>query len=317
MASALLIVSLPARMFLVRDGASVTLLPLALFCVHAQLIDESFTAKLAQLADADPEKTRLKHLDDALKGELAIAADRYRPYDNLRINTDYLLASRNLNTAILEYAGSSPQQIQAFCFASFETAVRHDPGAYTRKVFRQFRWFLWPDAKTFFKDRTDLAGEYRLSAQSLTAHHPTRLRADLQVTRQHYEDDLAALAEAASSLAVHPKLTAFANGVARWALPLECFFILALLATHAWRPLRSLRSAGWAAFFLFLAPLGNAFGVCVVHALDIYRYRITYGGYWLFALAAMITFILAAVGRSRGHAAGKSLHSDLESNPSP
>ena len=79
--------------------------------------------------------------------------------------------------------------------------------------------------------------------------------------------------------------------------------------------MRSLCSAGWAAFFLFLAPLGNAFGVCIVHALDIYRYRTTYGGYWLFALAAMTVFILAAVGQSLRHVGEKRFHSDLESGP--
>ena len=246
-AAALLIFSLPARMFFARDGASVTLLPLALFCVHAQLIDESFTAKLAHLPDTDPEKARLQHLDDVLKGELAIAAERYRPYDNLRISPDYLLDSHELNTAIPEYAGATPQQIKAFCFDAFESAVLHDPGAYTRKVFLQFRWFLWPDTKTFFKDRTDIAGEYRLSAESLAAHQPTGLRADLQAMRQHYEDDLASLAKASPPLSEHPRLTALARSVTRWALPLECIFLLALLAVHAWRPLRDLRSAGWLA----------------------------------------------------------------------
>ncbi|EDY18363.1 hypothetical protein CfE428DRAFT_4147 [Chthoniobacter flavus Ellin428] len=304
-AAALLILALPARMFFVRDGASVTLLPLALFCVHAPLIDESFTAKLAHLPDSAPEKPRLQHLDDVLKGELAIAADHYRPYDHLRINPDYLLDSRKLNTAIPEYAGATPQQIKAFCFGSFASAVLHDPGAYTRKVFLQFHWFLWPDAKTFFKDRSDITGEYRLSAESLTAHQPTGLRADWQTTRQHYQEDLAALAKASPPLAEHPKLTELARGVTRWALPLECLFLLALLAVHVWPPLCNLRSTGWAAFFLFLAPLGNAFGVCIVHALDIYRYRITYGGYWLFVLTAMTAFIFAVAGQALYRTAGK------------
>lgn len=305
--ASLLILWLPARVLFIRDGASVTLLPLALFCVHAELIDHSFEAKIAKLPDTDPDKARLKHLDDVLKSEVRIAAVRYRPYDRLRINPDYLLDSRELNTAIPEYSGPSTEQIKAFCFRSFEEAVLHDPGAYARKVSTQFHWFLSPDTKTFFKDRSDLAGEYRLSADSLNAHRPTKVRADLEEADRRYEDSLATLAKTPTKLEEHPRLIAFAKSLTRWALPLESLFLLALLVVHIWRPLHSLRVAGWAAFFLFLAPLGNALGVCIVHALDIYRYRVTFGGYWLFALAAMTAFTLAVLGQALYRATEKLL----------
>ncbi|MEA3165076.1 MAG: hypothetical protein QOE88_2894, partial [Verrucomicrobiota bacterium] len=68
-AASFLVLWLPARMLFIRDGASVTLLPLALFCVHAQLIEKSFDAKLAALPDSNSDKARLQHLDDVLKSE--------------------------------------------------------------------------------------------------------------------------------------------------------------------------------------------------------------------------------------------------------
>lgn len=296
--ASLLVFWLPARLLFVRDGASVTLLPLALFCVHSPLIEKSFEARLATLPDSDPEKARLRHLDDVLKGEVRVAMERYRPYDVLRINPDYLLDSHVLNSAISEYAGADDRRIKDFCFRSYRDALLHDPGAYAKKVWLQFRWFLFPDTKTLFKDRGNLAAEYQLSAHALTGHPPAGLHADWQEAHRRYEQDLTAQVAVAATLEDHPRLTAFAKGVTRWVVWTEIAFLLALLATHVWSPLHRLRVAGWGAAFLFLAPLGNALGVCLVHALDIYRYRITLGGYLWFALTAMVAFLLVVVGQS-------------------
>jgi hypothetical protein len=74
-----------------------------------------------------------------------------------------------------------------------------------------------------------------------------------------------------------------------------------LAISFLWAPLQNLRIAGLGALVLFSAPLSNAFGVCIVHTLDIYRYRVTYGGYLLFALAAMCVFLVAVLCRTTMH----------------
>jgi hypothetical protein len=272
--------------------------------VHAQFIDESFEARLAKLPNSDPEKVRLQHLDDVLKSEIHAATNPYRPYDILKLNPDYLLDSRNLNAAISNYAGPDIGKIEAFCFASYADAVFHDPEAYARKVVGQFSHFLFPDPKTFVKDSVDLKREYQLSADSMHAHRPSALRPDVSEMDRRYETELAE-----EIAAVNPDrdlpVNTFGRWCARWALFVEALFLAALLAILFWPPLRSLRPGGWAALFLFLAPLGNAFGVCIVHALDIYRYRATYGGYLLFALTAMAAFALLVVVQSLSQIARK------------
>jgi len=53
-----------------------------------------------------------------------------------------------------------------------------------------------------------------------------------------------------------------------------------------------------------LRALGNAMMVCVVHALDVERYRLTYGGFLLFALTAMAVFISLVIARFLRHSPG-------------
>lgn len=305
-ALALLLLWLPARMLFVRDGASVTLLPLALFYVHAQLIEESFDAKLAVLADADPEKARLQHLNDVLKSETRSSMDD-RPYPYLGINPDYLLDSRPMNKALFNCAGHDIESIKAFCFRSYRDAVLHDPAAYAKKVYIQFTYFLFPGPKTFFKDRIDFTREYQWAAKSMTAHRLPFYPPAVSEMERRYEEELAGQIAAARP-PYKPKRNSITKFLTRWAPPVELLtvlFLFALSATHVWPFLHKLRLGGWAAFFLFLAPFGNAFGICIVHALDIDRYRSTFGGYLLFALTAMSAFIVVVLALALLHTGAK------------
>jgi hypothetical protein len=302
----LLIFWVPARLLFVRDGASVTLLPLALLYVHAPLVEKSLEARLATMPDSDPEKARLQHLDDTFKSEIRIAEERYGPYEVLRINPDYLLDSHPINAAIFDYAHHDVKEIKNFCFKAYGNAVLNAPGAYTQKVWLQFRYFLFPDAKTFFKDREDISVEYQLTAKALTAHRPTGLQPTWQEANERYEQEVNPLSTNAAKLERHRKLTAFSRSLPRWIPAVEIAFLITLLAAHLWSPLHKLRAPGWAALFLFFAPFGNALGVCFVHALDIYRYRTTYGGYFLFALTAMALFALLVAAQAIYQSVAKS-----------
>jgi hypothetical protein len=116
-----------------------------------------------------------------------------------------------------------------------------------------------------------------------------------------YGHDLASRIDTTPTTPPKSKHRALTRALARWSPPvtgLSLVFLLALLPTHIWPVLRELRLAGWGALFLFLAPFGNALGVCIVHALDIERYRVTLAGYLLFALSSMVVFILAVLGKT-------------------
>jgi hypothetical protein len=300
-----LLLWLPARIWFVRDGISRTLLPDALFCVHAELIDKLFEARLAALPDSDPEKAKLQALVTALEGEIREAKKGRRIYAKLIIDADYLMHSRTVSSAILEYTGNDRGKFSTFCFVSFFEAVFHYPGDYARKFAAQFEYFLFPEPATFFKDQFNLIKPYRESAESLEPHLNAVFRPELQEMLRKYLQDTTVLLGSVTTLERNRSLHNFAKGAPRWALPLEVAFFLTWIVTLVWSRLSPWRLAGWAACCLFLAPFGNAFGVCIVHTLDIYRYRVTYGGYLLFALSAMTLFALGVIASAVGQAMTK------------
>jgi hypothetical protein len=209
-----------------------------------------------------------------------------------------------MNRALFDYAGHDPGKMKSFCFGSYWGAVLYDPRAYARKVFVQFTYFLWPTPRTFFKERIDVARELQYSTKSLNDHRPPPLPPEVDRMERQYEEQLSAQVEAFPPPAHKSKRHFFIKMLTQWAPPaglLTVVFLTALLTTLAWPPLHKLRPAGWAALVLLSAPLANAFGICIVHALDIGRYRVTFGGYLLFALTAMTAFILLVLGTGLWH----------------
>lgn len=299
--AALGIIWLPGKLLIVRDSASRTLLPDALFCVHAQLIERLFTERLAKMPDGDPGKAKLQTLLKVMDSELVNAANDPNAYDKLGIDPDYLMHSPVFTAAIYEYAGNDRDKFRNFCFASYAGAVMHYPWAYTRKIFTQFGYFVFPDPKGFARDNLNIGKYYREGSEFLKVEWGSRLSPDWREMYLQYHRDVSDLARTAGSLKPTPRLREIRDVYAEWALALEIIFALALLAASFWPPLRDLRTGGWAAVFLFLAPFGNAFGICIVHALDIYRYRATLGGYLLFALTSMAAYTAATLARSLKH----------------
>lgn len=298
--AALAIFSLPARFFVIRDAAAVTLLPDALLCVHAEFIERDLNARLASLPDADPGKARLHDFVRVLDSEIHNAKNQHKVYEKLGFNADYLMHSDTLSKAIAAYAGDARGKFRAFCFSAYIQAVLHEPLAYTNKILTQFTHFLLPEPKTFFDDQTNLAKAYRDTAVVWNVDGAKWLRSDVREMYVEYGREIDLKTEGTAP-AKSPMPRSIRKAVAACALPVELLFLIALIVAVFWSPLQKLRIAGWAAFFLFLAPSGNAFGVCIVHTLDIYRYRATYGGYLFFALMAMAVFIGIVVVQSLCH----------------
>ena len=286
---------LPAKIWFIRDGTSRTLLPDALFCVHAELIDKLLESRLAAMPDSSPEKARLQTLTKTLESEIGDAKKGRRIYAKLIIDADYLMHSHTLSAAISEYTGNDRGKFSAFCFASYFGAVFHYPLEYVKKVADQFEYFLFPEPATFFKDQINLIKPYKGSAESMAPHANMPFRPELQEMFRRYREETAVLLGSVSTMDRDRRLHNIAKASPKWTLPLELLFFATLAAAIFWRPLHSFRLGGWVTCCLFLAPFGNAFGVCIVHTLDIYRYRVTYGGYLLTALSAMTLFAIAVL----------------------
>ena len=234
----LLLLWLPAKTWMIHDAASRTLLPDALFCVHAPLIAKRLEAKLSALPDSDPEKARLQALVTVLENEIRTAANDPHAYEYLGINADYLMHSNRLLAAIHDYAGNDREKFRAFCLGSYQDAVTHYPSDYTKKVFVQFTHFLFPDPKSLFGDNMDLARLYRESPESLPPYKTAGLRSDWQEIYRRYQGDMAAQIGIHQDAGQKPKGSAlWGKTCARWAVPVEILFFPVLVATLIWPPL--------------------------------------------------------------------------------
>ncbi|MEP6669976.1 MAG: hypothetical protein ABJF10_12530 [Chthoniobacter sp.] len=301
MAAAVLFLSLPARAWFIRDQTSGTFLAINIFGVHAEFIERYFEAKLAVLPDADPDKARLRSLQEVLKSEIHTAGHTGKVYEKLGFNPDYLMHSPIMGEALNRYTGNDRKKFSSFCLQSYRNAVLYDPAGYTRKVLDQFAYFVFPEPKTFFLDQFNVKKEYWTAATVLYPDRITELRPEVQEMYRAYGEEVKARSGTAMVLESYPKLSALRTVVSRCTPSGELLFLIALAVSLAWGPLHKLRLAGWAAFLLFLAPAQNAFEISIIHALDIFRYRMTYGGYLLFALTAMAVFICLVVAQTLDH----------------
>jgi hypothetical protein len=127
------------------------------------------------------------------------------------------------------------------------------------------------------------------------------LRSDVRDLYRKYRENIDQQLASPPSMEKYPRLRVVRETLGRAALPLEIVFLLALGVTVLWTPLQNLRTAGCGALVLFSAPLSSALGVSLVHTLDVYRYRTTYSGPFLFALAAMTLFIAIVLVRTSIH----------------
>jgi hypothetical protein len=293
----ILILWLPSAVFLIKDTDSITFLPQVLFSVHARLIEPMLEARLAALADSDPEKPKLQALITEVKTELQAAAEK--PYERLGFNADYLITSGTLTNAIHQCSGSESKKFRSFCISCYKDAALYDPLAFARKIWVQFTYFVFPKPAAFFRERSDFPRFYRDAVVILEPNLPDRISADVRKMYFQYKADLITQgAQDGTALTLRSSFPSFRQVIAPLALPVELVFLLTFGASLLWRPLRDLRPGGWTAALLFSAPLGNAVMASVVHALDVERFRLTYGGFLLFALVAMAVFVCLVMARA-------------------
>jgi len=76
---------------------------------------------------------------------------------------------------------------------------------------------------------------------------------------------------------------------------IEIGFFLSTASCLLVHSLAQFRLAAFVATIFFLAPAGNAVTIALIHALDNSRYRGSYGPLLLFALAAMLIFVVTTL----------------------
>jgi hypothetical protein len=164
------------------------------------------------------------------------------------------------------------------------------------KIGTQFHYFLFPDTNSFYRSRIELKDAYHAGLPVLDwKTSPSEL------SRQ-FGNDLLTLSTTAPRLDARPLARSISDAASKLGFSIVVLFLVALIASHVWKPLHHLRAAGWAALLLYSAPAANAFTIAVSHALDNSRYRQSYGSFVVFALAILSVFLVTALVTSLRHA---------------
>lgn len=284
---------LPPKLFLIRDSTSVTFLPETLFCIHAPLIVHRLEARLATLPDSDAGKARLSAFLNVVKKDLEASRHVRGAYEKLGFDPDYLMYSSELISTIRDYSGGDDQKFRTFCIHSYVEAVIYDPAGYAQKVLSQAGHFFPPAPKDFLANGLDIGKAYKDSVSVIRPEYLTRFHGKVQQMFLQYVADETAVSSHDLMLGKSRDIRELRKQLSAVTLPLEFLFLAGLLGAILWRPLSGLRMSGVVVLLIFSAPLGNAMTVCLIHALDIERYRFTYSGFVLFALAAMAVYMLA------------------------
>lgn len=293
--------SIPGRLSFIKDSESVTVLPQTMFCLHARWIKDSLQHRLDKIPDTDPDKPRLAKVVAVLKEEFAVAEKGAHNYEFLGYDPDYLRYRSRLIGTIAEYTHGSDKEFSAFCMKAYQQALLDQPFGMAGKVFTQYLHFLFPKPSTFLKTDMDMRRGCQYSLESLPATVTPDYSPEAVRLLQEYREELQRQEPTAPTLKAWNWLEPRSKNIAGAALPLEIGFLAALALAHVFGYLHRLRLAGWAAFFLFAAPAGNALTVAIVHALDIGRYRAGYGEFHLFALMAMAVFLAVMLERISLH----------------
>lgn len=283
---------LPKKLFFVPDATSRTFLPMVLFAIHADLIQDHLHAPGSPVGE-DPAGREFLALFDR---EMAVARSIDHNYETLGFDPDYLMFKSPIFFKIKEYAGGTNEAFRTFCLKQYGAAIRANPAGWVRKVAGQMGHFFGMKESTVYRHRIDWRKEWRSSTESLprdlTAKFSGRTAADFE----RYLEEMAPLAESPAET-VGPGLLRqwvrkIVNSLAAW----EVLFLAALGAALCWPSLRSFLPAGAMALVLFGASFGNALTVAIIHALDISRYRYSYGPPLLLAIFAIMVFTIGVAG---------------------
>jgi hypothetical protein len=214
-------------------------------------------------------------------------------YEKLGFNPDYLYYRSHFMISLYDYAGGDPEKFRSYCIKLYLTTALTNPVGMTNKVLTQLSHVLLPSGSTFY--RADLVWKRiaKSTRDSFGMDVVDDYTPQVQEMCRVYLDQAAALTQHLPNLHQSKVGRDWAKIVTRLNIPTMVLFIAAFVLVLVRQPLAPYRLAAWGAMILFAAPMANALTVSIVHALDIQRYRISLGGFLLFALTAMAVFVLA------------------------
>ena len=292
LALTILLLWLPEKALYIKDSASRTFLPATLLTIHADLIEKDLIRKAAAMPDADPEKQRVETFLRELQKELRVAETIPHGYEKLGFDPDYLFYHCPFISFVWDYTGQNAESFRSFCLKAYCEAFLHNPLGFGRKIWIQLTHFLFLEPSTFYRHRVDLQKLYRISLGSIKPDLISSYPAEMRALVHDYLAATATLAAAPYELKQRSFARSFTKSLSFWAFPLEIVFVLVFCAGLVVPSWVGLRLGGWATLIIFSAPAANAFTVCVAHALDLARYRYSYGGVLLFSLIAMLVYLL-------------------------
>jgi hypothetical protein len=207
----------------------------------------------------------------------------------------------------------SRKEIAAFCEKSFRAAVLTRPLDYARKVFTQLGYFIFPDEGTFFRTRIKMGKLYEYFLTTVPESLDLTLSPAVREMFAVYRQSAVAQVAPSTSLEVYRPFRSFLRVVRSAAFWIGAAFSVSLAACLAASSLTPFRLPGVVATIFFLAPAANALTIALIHALDNSRYRGSYGPLVLFALAAMLVFIITILAQ----ATTLWFHRNTRDQPSP
>jgi hypothetical protein len=286
---------LPDKLLFVRTGETRLVLPMTLFTIHADVIQASMRHELEAAEDSEQRRRFLEVFLPVLDREMEIARTLASYYPRLGFDPDYLMYRSTVFPFLEQERGMSRQEIAAFCRSNFLSAIVKEPFRYARKVFTQLGYFFFPDDSTFFRTRIKMGKlyEYVLTTipESLDATISQPVREMFDVYRRSAVLQVAQSADL-EAFAPFRGLLRAVRSAAFW---IEIAFFLSAASCLLVHSLAQFRLAAFVATIFFLAPAGNAVTIALIHALDNSRYRGSYGPLLLFALAAMLIFVVTTL----------------------
>jgi hypothetical protein len=283
---------LPDKLLFIRTAETRLVLPMTLFTIHADVIQASMRQELEASEHSEQRRRFLEAFLPVLDREMETARTLASYYPRLGFDPDYLMYRATVFPFLEQERGMSRPEIASFCRSSFLSAIASEPLGYARKVFTQLGYFFFPDDGTFFRTRIKMGKlyEYVLTTipESLEATTSQPVREMFDVYRQ------SAVLQAAQSanLETFAPFRSLLRAVRSAAFWIEIAFFLSATSCLLIPFFAQFRLAAFVATIFFLAPAGNALTIALIHALDNSRYRGSYGPLLLFALAAMLVFIV-------------------------
>lgn len=285
---------LPGRLLFLRNDQPRLVLPMTLFTIHADLIRTSMENELNDPKLPPERRNFLEKFLPQLERELEIATRDNKYYRTLGFDPDYLMYRASLFPQLLTQGGMSRDELAAFCRQSFLSALANEPAGYAKKILTQMQFFAFPDDATFFRKRIALDKLCQHAASVLPDQPNEKYNPATRALVLDYLDRLSQESVIPREVKVVPRFRHFFQIVGPFSPVLVLGFFLVLATTLVWPPLSALRLPGLVAAVIFSAPAGNALTVAMVHALDNSRYRGSYGPILVFALGAMVLFMVIA-----------------------